>query len=585
MNQHGVIPDGFLWQVAGPTWIASDPRTGAWLFNLTGVPGGTTVYGPNGEILRYQLSYNRTSNTGWLALWNNTAAPGLAAGLTGSSAYQWRPLNGNRTIDASTAYSWNVSVPSLAGSAAPAILSVVHDDIVIGTSTTLPGFSSFGSPEILTFWAISLKPESRGELLWLKNYQAPPGNVTVAYMGAPSSGSSNVQVDAENRVFFMTNKETMQWYGYDLDSGNELWGPVGEFNDFQYYGTVSNPPAPGYVYEGVLYVGGYGGVINAIESRSGNILWTYGNGGEGNSTNSGLETPWGNYPLFIGAIADGKIYAFSSEHSPNVPPWKGERVRCLNAETGQELWTMLGWPGLGSFGQTGLPIADGYMVYLNTYDMQIYCIGKGPSTTTVQAPLSGVTVGQSIIIQGFVNDVSAGAKSKVASGEFSSVPAMSDASQGEWMEHIYMQKPMPADATGVPVVIFATDASGHTEQIATVNSGSSGLYSYEWVPQNPGKYVITAVFEGSESYWGSSAETAVSVNAASAVVTPTPTSTPTGTTLPTESPTQTIAPTASPSPIPPTGDGISTETLLIIGAAIVIIAVVGAAAVLLRKRA
>ncbi len=91
-------------------------------------------------------------------------------------------------------------------------------------------------------------------------------------MGAPSLGSFNVQVDAENRVFFMANKENMHWYGYNLDSGNELWGPVCEFNSFQYYGAVLNPPAPGYVYEGVLYVGGYGGVINAIESRSDNIL-------------------------------------------------------------------------------------------------------------------------------------------------------------------------------------------------------------------------------------------------------------------------------------------------------------------------
>ena len=162
----------------------------------------------------------------------------------------------------------------------------------------------------------------------------------MAYMGAPSSGSTNVQVDAKNRVWFLTNKETMKWWGYDLDSGNMLWGPVGNFNSMQYYGTVSNPPAPGYLYNVVLYVGGYGGVINAIASRSGQILWTYGNGGEGNSTASGLETPWGNYPLFIGTIADGKIYAFSSEHSPNSPPYKDEKVRCMMQPHLKNCWTM-----------------------------------------------------------------------------------------------------------------------------------------------------------------------------------------------------------------------------------------------------
>lgn len=585
-NQHGVIGDGFLWQIVGTTWVAGDPRTGAWLFNLTGVPSGTTVYGPNGEILRYQLGYNGTTNSGWLALWNNTAAVGLQGGLTGSAAFQWRPLSGNRTINAADAYSWNVSIPALNGLAAPSILSVVHDDIMIGTSTALPSFQAFGSPDPLTFWAISLKPENRGTLLWIRNYTAPPGNLTLAYMGAPSSGNLNVQVDAKNRVFFLTSKETMQWWGYDMDTGEELWGPVGEFRAFQYYGTVSNPPAPGYVYNGTFYVAGYGGILYAIESRTGNILWTYGNGEPGNSTISGLETPWGNYPLFIGTIADGKIYCFSSEHSPNVPPYKGELVRCIDANTGKELWTMFGWPGLGSFGQTGFPIADGYMIYLNTYDMQIYCIGRGPSAITVEAPLAGAIVGQSVTIQGKVTDVSAGAKAKVASGEFTIVPAISDADQGRWMEHVYMQKPMPADATGVPVTLYATDANGNTEQIATVISDSTGLYNFAWTPQATGSYVITAVFEGTESYWPSSATTALSVNQAPTTtqptIAPTTTPTPTQTITPTGSPTQTIAPT-TPSPVPP-GTEIPTETLLIIAAAVIIILAIATAAILLRRR-
>ena len=146
----------------------------------------------------------------------------------------------------------------------------------------------------------------------------------------------------------------------------------------------------------------------------------------------------------------------------------------------------MGWYAIGSFGQTGIPIADGFMAYLNMYDMQVYCIGKGPSTTTVQAPLAGVTLGQSLIIQGQVTDVSAGAKAKVANGEFTSVPAMSDADQSKWMEYIYMQKPMPTNATGVPVNIFATNANGNTEQIATVTSDITGMFHYAWIPSQTG---------------------------------------------------------------------------------------------------
>ncbi|NLE04775.1 MAG: hypothetical protein GX638_08245 [Crenarchaeota archaeon] len=209
--------------------------------------------------------------------------------------------------------------------------------------------------------------------------------------------------------------------------------------------------------------------------------------------------------------------------------------------------------------------------------MRVYCIGKGPSELTVQAPLSGVSIGQSMIIQGTVTDVCAGAKAKVASGEFQIVPAMSDASQHDWMAYIHQQKPMPTDAVGVPVTIFATNENGETEQIATVTSDTSGLFYYKWLPSETGSYLITAVFDGSNSYYGSSATTAVSVDEAPTqpVVSPTPTET--------VSPTQTIATSPTPAATEP-GTGVSTETILIAVAAAVIVIAVIASAIFLRKR-
>ncbi|HSV49959.1 MAG TPA: hypothetical protein VLH35_06545, partial [Candidatus Acidoferrales bacterium] len=56
VNQHGVIPNGYLWQTVAQgtgiqTWIAWDAETGKWAFNLTDVPSsGTIVYTQNGEI-------------------------------------------------------------------------------------------------------------------------------------------------------------------------------------------------------------------------------------------------------------------------------------------------------------------------------------------------------------------------------------------------------------------------------------------------------------------------------------------------------------------------------------------------------
>ena len=50
-----------------------------------------------------------------------------------------------------------------------------------------------------------------------------------------------------------------------------------------------------------------------------------------------------------------------------------------------------------------MAVADGYLVYLNLYDMQIYCIGKGPSATTVEAPMTAITAGDSVVIRGHSN--------------------------------------------------------------------------------------------------------------------------------------------------------------------------------------
>ena len=176
INQHGVIRNGYLWASSGTTLSAYDPLTGNWVFSETNVPSGTAAYGPNGEILRYVLN----ANGKWLALWNNTAAHDLTASTnptdyTSSNYNQWRPVG--KTVNASTAYSWNASVPSLMTGAT--IQAVINDDLLLGSNGTLPTPGSSWSP--YTMWAISLKPENRGQLLWMKNYDAPDGNITRSF--------------------------------------------------------------------------------------------------------------------------------------------------------------------------------------------------------------------------------------------------------------------------------------------------------------------------------------------------------------------------------------------------------------------
>jgi hypothetical protein len=72
----------------------------------------------------------------------------------------------------------------------------------------------------------------------------------------------------------------------------------------------------------------------------------------------------------------------------------------------------------------------------------------------------------------------------------------------------------PTNATGVPIHITAIDPNGNFQDIGIVNSDASGNYATMWTPPVPGVYKITATFEGSKSYWSSTAQTAVVVGPA-----------------------------------------------------------------------
>jgi outer membrane protein assembly factor BamB len=504
-NQHGVIPNGYLWSTdenpfaamfglpAGPTtWTAYDPYTGSWLFNLTNIPSGTEVYGPNGEIMRYVLDVENN----WLALWNSTAAPDLAAGLTSSDAYQWRPMGKN--VDASTAYTWNVTIPELSADAS--IRTFIPNDMIL-LSTSTASFLSFGTPDPITVWAISLQEDSRGELLWTEDIAAPAGNVTRSFGPTDPTG--------EARVFTMFDEETISWSGYSLDDGSLLWTTDSE-NPWNFYSGAGGALTTSTAAYGKLYSTGYSGIVYCYDLINGTLLWEY-------VAEAGFAAPYGNYPLGIAAIADGKLYLTTNEHSSGSPYWKGAKMRCIDAETGEEIWT-LDSHGASSYGDYGYAVADGYLVYLNLYDMQVYCIGKGPSKTTVEAPLTAVTLGSSVMIRGTVTDQSAGTEQDDMDSRFpNGVPAVSDEDMADWMEYLYMQKTMPEDVTGVTVKLTSIDPNGNYQDIGEVTTDISGSFGISWVPPVPGEYYVLAEFEGSESYGSSYATTYFVVDSASSV--------------------------------------------------------------------
>jgi hypothetical protein len=199
-----------------------------------------------------------------------------------------------------------------------------------------------------------------------------------------------------------------------------------------------------------------------------------------------------------------------------------------------------------------------------------------------------VAQGQEVLIRGTVTDTSAGAKNLVAKSLFSAVPAVSDASQDDWMNHLYMQKALPNNVEGVKVRVTAIDPNGNYQDIGTATTDINGKYGLAWTPPVPGTYHVTATFESTNSYWGSTDTTYFVVGKATAAPQVKPTESPISTATPAviQTPTQAPSPTAaspSPSQAPPPAVATSTTTYIALSA-IVIVVVLAAAVLIFRKR-
>ncbi len=167
-------------------------------------------------------------------------------------------------------------------------------------------------------------------------------------------------------------------------------------------------------------------------------------------------------------------------------------------------------------------MGDSVIALYNTYDQQVYGIGKGPSAMTVEVPMAVVTMGSSVIIQGTVTDVSPGTSQTSVKLRFpNGVPAVSDESVGEWMKYVYVQFPRPTDTKGVDVTLSVLDANNNYREIGTAKANSDGFFTFNWKPDIEGQFTVYASFAGSKSYYPSHALSSFSVDPA-----PTPTQTP-----------------------------------------------------------
>jgi hypothetical protein len=580
-NEHGVCPPLLISNNAFTGWQVYDGDTGVLLCSVTNVPqppgfgpsNCAPVIGPDGLYIYYVFANaGNDTNPDWrLGEWNSSRVF-MPAGAMSPTLMGTIDGGISDPSDPNCRYDWNVSIPWLNTMTTP-INTIFNTPwtptVIAGTPLTVVG-ANFGdgilcingtppsngendlytyvSSDPYTYFFINLNASKGtiGSVRWWKTLQPPANNYTVI----PSV------IDWETRVFLESYKENVQWVAYNLESGEHLWTAEPQ-TAMDYYGGTGPGTLSGQIAYGKLYSSGMGGILYCYDDKTGELLWTYGNGGEGNSTNSGFNWPYGNIPTFINAVGNGVLYTVTTAHTWTTPVYKGGLARAINATDGSEIWTISSVTA--EFIATSYAIADGYATWFNGYDNQIYVVGRGPSATTVSAPDTATAFGTPVVIKGTVIDICTGATQDEQAARFpKGVPAISDASMKDWMGYVYQQKPRPRDAVGVNVTISVLDSNNNYRDIGTVTSNADGFFSLEWMPDIPGKFTVYATFTGSEGYWPSHDVTAFTVM---------------------EPPEVTPPPTAPPAPMTDTyvaGFGIGIIIAIIIGFAALIL--------MLRKR-
>jgi len=477
-------PGGGGFFFGGASWNGIyDAYTGEFLANITNPVSGTMMIDTDegtdlqGAIIAYSAA------GGNLNMYNTTK---LMSGTDMMGSERFSSPSG--TIDGSTALQWSVPIPTtLNGVDISLSIAAVTPDVIL--LREVPGSLQWQGTTMGFQITAGADPKT-GALLWGPfNQTEIPEYEDTAFMAAGDG------------YYVLHNKDRNQAYCYSLTDGSFQWGPV------QLEGSgYSAVWRDGEIAYGKAYIWDLGGYCSAIDLESGVVVWTFTRG------NAGYDTPFGIYPIFgysAHMVADGKL--FLSEGIMYTPPLHPSRSLAINCTDGSLVWSIL----LYSPTSPGA-IADGYFVDWNSFDSKIYSFGKGPSQTTVEAPLTGITQGSSVVIRGTVMDISAGTEQEEVIERFpNGVPAVADESMREWMEYVYMQQNRPSDVEGVKVFVKIQDPNGDWYS-ETVTNDANGVFSFSWAPSIVGDYHVTAMFEGSESYYTSYSTTTFTVDEAPA---------------------------------------------------------------------
>jgi outer membrane protein assembly factor BamB len=555
-NQFGGFP--YLWRTSGvslpanttsttgtSTWEMLDGFSGKAICKIANVSTSGTQYRDTIGSICYVNFVNLGTATApnyYMQIWNTTEAvwwrpqygvyppktllngSTAPATTTSNDAWYWRPgattvgmsTEGYATYDGRNGYSMNISIASILGqrnavlNETGTIREVVPDQfVIVGTAGrndargNVPGFLR----------AYNLKRPNWGQVLWDITFTAPKASDDYPN-STYSGGVSFSSVSSKDNVFWFTERVTGKIWVYSLTTGQQIWTRT-ITEPWYYYGTSVT------FYNGKAYTIGTTGVLNCLNATTGAFLWNWTAPSLGFLETEGLAYT----PLSLAFFIDDPLTGLEKVYLHGSTGWAGQTspirrdgaIFCIDTNTGKMLWRLTAYPSYANNALSRVIISEGRIIYLDNHDNQIYCLGKGPSATTVTAPQTVPTLGSSVMITGTVTDQSPSGRHNIAGSldfTLKGTPAISDEDMEAWMEYMFHQRPIPANAKGVEVTLDTIDPNGNFVHIGAVTSDINSNYGCAFTPEVPGTYQIIATFAGSASYGPSSATTYLAIDEA-----------------------------------------------------------------------
>ncbi|MGD9130358.1 MAG: PQQ-binding-like beta-propeller repeat protein [Candidatus Bathyarchaeota archaeon] len=496
---------------SGTTYNIYDATTGKYMASIVNGESMTLIIDDDRDLVgfyqevsgsdRYLIRWDMTECVGM----TTNGEPGFGWGLNQDATYQFdngivfsEPMMAFADMDGVTDPS-QLSGGGFMGQSFR-ISGVTNDEVVFTGGYTL-GQGVGG--ETNGWLTVATMDKNTGAQLWGKN---------LTYAESPTFlPFTRTEMGMQDGLWINANMENFIVEAWDTRTGEKAWTSelTGDNGAEPHYFDAFNlrwSPGP----EGASFFRGYGGDIWCIEHADGNVRWYT------NTTKlvgpPGADSPYNVWLLWVfecDCITNNVAY-FPIGHEYNPPLFPGAQMCAVNITDGSLVWSELGMYIRST------SCAYDILLSLNAYDNQIYAWGKGPSATSVAASPKVTVHGNSVIIEGSVTDISAGTnRDDVAANFPNGVPCVSDESMSDWMEYVYMQQAKPEDVEGVKVFVKIQDPNGDWYS-ATVTTDENGVFSHMWAPAIVGEYKVTAMFEGSNSYWPSEASTAFGVDEAPA---------------------------------------------------------------------